>query len=184
MNWVAYLVAARGLIFEEKSVWHQNCCSGLLQLGACFCEFLLLKWEIQSNSTGILLTKGSLGYHTSHEIQLSLCNSKANRRRKGWVKCIYWPATSTWLTKGQSSTGEQKQRCKLVWISAERDLSDTEIWICPSWIMSHRCIISVTWYPERKCSVVGEWELCHSLHLASCCTGNDNTKPLLAPLFF
>lgn len=40
---------------------------------------------------------------------------------------------------------EQKQRCKLVQTSAERDLGGTEVLICPSWIMSHRCIINVTY---------------------------------------
>lgn len=109
MNWVTHLVSIWELSFEEKSAWHQNGSSQSLQLRACFCEFLLLKWEIQSNSTDILLTKGFLGYHTSHEFQPSLCNSKVNRRRNGWSKCIYRPATSTWLMKGQSSAGNRNK---------------------------------------------------------------------------
>lgn len=114
---VTYLVAASELIFGEKSVWHQNCSSGVMQLGVHFCEFQLLKWETQSNPTGILWTKDFPGYHTSHEFQTSLCNSNATRRRKRWVKCFYWLATSTCWTRGQSNAGKGNKGaslCKLV----------------------------------------------------------------------
>lgn len=49
------------------------------------------------------------------------------------------------LDKKSVQCRQWKQRYKFVQTNAELDIGGTETQICPSWVMSHRCIINVTY---------------------------------------